>query len=205
MAVPMLAEGQELIDYVRLFRIGSGRVPGHVELKAIESLVDGLKKRNPTPVLETDFGRMAGTWECVFTTSRFVLDLDKFPFVHTSAVYQQVIVHPGKQTGHYFNVAELARGNAVKCICGECASIRPSDSHPTRMDVRYQWFYFGWRLRVAYEGHERLADELETGRLPKHIRLPFHAGGWQEILYLDDSLRIVRGSKSGLFVLVKCR
>jgi hypothetical protein len=44
--------------------------------------------------------------------------------------------------------------------------------------------HFGWRLRAAYEGHENVADELETGRLPKHIRLPFHAGGWQEILYL---------------------
>jgi hypothetical protein len=204
MLVPVVAEGQELLDYVRPFRIGSGRLPGDRELKTIESLVGGLEKRNPTPVLETAFERVAGTWECVFTTSRFVLGLDNFPFLRTSAVYQQVIVHPGKKTGHYFNIAELSRGNAVKCVCGERAGIRPSQSHPTRMDVGYEWFYFGWRLRSPYEGHGMVGDELEIGRLPRHVRLPFHACGWQASLYLDDEIRIVQGSKAGLFVLVKC-
>jgi hypothetical protein len=203
--MPVLAEARELLECVRPFRIGSGRQPGDAELTAIESLARELEKRNPTPVLETAFERVAGMWECVFTTSRFVLGLDKFPLMRTSAVYQQVIVHPGGKTGHYFNVAELSRGAAVKFVCGECASIRPSDSHPTRMNVGYDWFYFGWRLRAAYEGHETLAEELERGRVPKHVRLPFHVAGWQEILYLDESLRIVQGSKSGLFVLVKCR
>jgi hypothetical protein len=204
MHVPVRTEVQELLDYVGPFRIGSGQMPGKEELKSIESLVACLEKRNPTPVLETAFERVAGTWECVFTTSRFVLGLDSFPFLRTSAVYQQVIVHPGQKTGRYFNIAELSRGNRVKCVCGEHAGIRPSQSHPTRMDVGYEWFYFGWRFRSPYEGHRMAGNELECGLLPKHLRLPFHACGWQEILYLDDEIRVVRGSKGGLFVLVKC-
>jgi hypothetical protein len=203
MPMPGLAEGQELLDYVQPFRIGSGRLPVDGELKAIESLAQELEKRNPTPVLEAAFERVAGMWECIFTTSRFVLGLDKFPFLRTSAVYQRVIVHPDGKTGHYFNIAELSHGNAVKCVCGEYAGIRPSEFHFTRMDVGYEWFYFGWRPQSAYEGYERVADELETGGLPTHVRLPFSACGWQTILYLDDDLRIIEGSKGGLFVLVK--
>lgn len=202
--VAVLAQAQELLDYVRPFRIGSGRLPQHRELKTIESLLGSLEKQNPTALLETAFERVAGTWQCVFTTSSFVLGLDSFPLLRTSAVYQHVVVHPGRKTGHYFNIAELSRGNSVKCVCGEHAGIRPSPSDPTRIDVGYEWFYFGWRLRSPYEGHAMLGDELETGRFPKHVRLPFHACGWQAIVYLDDEIRVVEGSKGGLFVLVKC-
>jgi PAP_fibrillin len=204
MAVALLSKGQELLNYLRPFRIGSGRLPQAGELKAIECLIRDLEKRNPTPEIKTAFERVAGTWECVFTNSRFVLGLDNLPFLHTSAVYQQVIVHPGKKAGHYFNIAELSCGNTVKCVCGEYAGIRPSEFHPTRLDVQYEWFYFGWRFRLPYEGHGMLADELEASRLPKHLRLPFHACGWQATSYLDDELRIVQGSQGGLFVLVKC-
>jgi PAP_fibrillin len=200
----LLSKGQELLNYLRPFRIGSGRQPQPGELKELESLIGDLEKRNPTPEIKTAFERVAGTWQCVFTTSRFVLGLDNLPFLRTSAVYQQVIVHAGKKTGHYFNIAELSRGHTVKYLCGEYAGIRPSEFHPTRLDVQYEWFYFGWRFWLPYEGHEVVADELETGQLPKHLRLPFHACGWQATLYLDDELRIVQGSQGGLFVLVKC-
>jgi hypothetical protein len=204
MPVPMLSKGQELLDYMRPFRIGSGRLPQSGELKSLRSLVSDLERRNPTPMLGSAFERVAGTWECVFTTSRFVLGLDNLPFLRMSAVYQQVVVHPGQKTGHYFNIAELSRGNAVRCVCGEYASIRPSEAHRTRLEVQYEWFYFGWRIR-PYEGHRMVAEQLEAGRLPNYVRLPFHACGWQSTLYLDDDLRIVEGSKCGLFVLVKCR
>jgi PAP_fibrillin len=205
MPMAVLSKEQELLNYLQPFRIGSGRLPRDGELQAIQSLIGDLEKRNPTSELKAAFERLVGTWQCVFTTSPFVLGLDKFPFLRTSAVYQQVIVTPGEKTGHYFNIAELTRGNTVKCVCGEYAGIRPSESHPTRLDVQYEWFYFGWRFWLPYEGHEMVADELEIKRLPNHIRLPFHARGWQATLYLDDELRIVQGSKGGLFVLVKCR
>jgi PAP_fibrillin len=204
MPVAVLSKGQELLKHLRPFRIGTGRLPQAGELKAIESLIGDLEKRNPTPEIKNAFERVAGTWQCVFTNSRFVLGLDNFPFLRTSAVYQQVIVHPGKKAGHYFNIAELSLGNTVKCVCGEYAGIRPSKLQPTRLDVQYEWFYFGWRFRSPYEGHGIVADELEAGCLPKHLRLPFRASGWQSMLYLDDALRIVQGSQGGLFVLVKC-
>jgi hypothetical protein len=202
--MPVMSKVEELLDFVRPFRVGSGRLPGAGELKIIESLVGELEKQNPTPVLTEAFERVAGMWECVFTSSRFVLGLDSIPLVRTSAVYQQVIVDRGGKTGHYFNIAELSRAGAVKCVCGEYANIRPSESHADRLEVQYEWFYFGMRILPAYEGHAAVADELETGRLPRHFRLPFHGYGWQSTVYLDDRLRIVHGNKGGMFVLVKC-
>lgn len=204
MATPLLSKGEQLLDYVRPFRLGSGRLPKDRELKIIESLVDDLARQNPTPVLRTAFERLAGMWECVFTSSRFVLGLDSIPFVQTSAVYQKVVIHPDGRAGHYFNIAELSRGGAVKCVCGEFANVRPSKSHMDRLEVQYEWFYFGLRLFSPYEGHAAGGNELEARRLPGHIRLPFHGCGWQSMLYLDDRLRVVEGNKGGLFVLVKC-
>jgi hypothetical protein len=205
MAAPLLSKREELLDYVRPFRLGSGRLPKDRELKIIESLVDDLERQNPTPLLRTAFERLAGMWECVFTSSRFVLGLNNLPLVRASAVYQQVTVHPDGNTGHYFNIAELSRGSTVKCVCGEYATIRPSESHAARLDVRYEWFYFGWRLLSPYEGHGIVADELERGQLSSRFRLPFHRRGWQSTVYLDDHLRVVKGSEGGLFVLAKRR
>src|SRR5215472_13319348 len=113
----------ELLECVRSFRLGSGRLPSGAELRKIESLAWELENENPTPKLKDAFDRLAGMWECIFTTSRFVLGLDRIPFVRVSAAYQRVIVDADGRTGHYFNIAELSRGGGVKCVCGEYASI----------------------------------------------------------------------------------
>lgn len=194
---------EELLEYVRPFRLGSGRLPTARELRTIECLASDLEKENPTPKLKDSFGRVAGMWECVFTSSQFVLGLDRIPFVRLSAAYQRVIVDAAGETGHYFNIAELSRGSAVECLCGEYASIRPSALDDARMDVQYEWFYFTWRVWRAYAGHIEFADELETGRERGDLRLPFHGRGWQSTVYLSDRLRIVRGNQGGIFVMAR--
>jgi hypothetical protein len=194
---------EELLACVRPFRFGSGRLPSTAELGKIELLAGELAKENPTPKLEAALDRLAGMWECIFTSSRFVLGLNRIPFVRTSAVYQQVVIEPGGTAGHYFNIAELSRGGAVKCICGEYATIRPSQFPEARLDVQNELFYFELRVSSAYEGHVAFADGLESGRNRGHLRLPFHQRGWQSTLYLSDGLRVVRGNHGGIFVMVK--
>ena len=202
--MPVLSKTDELLEYVRPFRIGSGRLPADAELKTIEAMAIELEKENPTSELAGGFDRLAGMWECIFTSSRFVLGLDHLPLVRTSAVYQYVVVDSGAETGYYFNIAELSWRGAVKCVCGEYANIRASEVHVLRLDVQYEWFYFGLRALSPYEGHIAVADELETGSRPSCVRLPFRGFGWQSTLYLSDRLRVVRGNKGGLFVMIKC-
>ena len=201
--MPVMSKADELLNYVRPFRVGSGRLPSVADSKTIERLAHGLKQENPAPALDQSLGCLAGLWECIFTSSRFVLGLDRMPFVRTSAVYQQMVIHPDGRTGHYFNIAELSRGGAVKCVCGEFATVRSSQSHLDRLEVQYEWFYFAMRVLSRYEGHVALAGELQAQELPRSVRLPFHGCGWQSTLYLDGRMRVVEGNKGGLFILLK--
>jgi hypothetical protein len=172
-------------------------------MKRLEALVSALEEENPTPDLRVGFDRVQGTWRCIFTNSRFVLDLDRLLLVRLSAVYQKVFVHHDTTKGHYFNIAELSRGDRVRSACGEYASIQPSDTVPNRIEVHYQWFYLAIRVWSEYEGQPNLSNRLESGTVRKCIRVPFRKAGWQSTLYLDDDMRIVRGSEGGLFILVK--
>jgi hypothetical protein len=200
--MPVLSAKSELLSWLEPFHVGLGRQPDTAAMKHLEALISDLSAGNPAPDGEAAFSRIGGMWKCIFTSSRFVLGLDRLRVAHLSAVYQSVIVHPGGETGHYFNIAEMSRGGTVRGACGEYASIRFSKTEPGRLDVQYQWFYFATRVLSRYEGHRSLAGRLESGRRAGALHLPFHKAGWQSIMYLDDGLRIVRGSEGGLFVLV---
>jgi hypothetical protein len=197
------AANQELLDFVRPFGFGSGRCACARERRRIEDLVREHARRNPNPRLEDCFALLQGTWKCLFTDSRYVLGLDKMPGLNLSGVYQRIFVDSSRGEGHYFNVAELSRNGAVKLACGEYAHIHPSPSDPSRVDVRYEYFYFAQRLLTTYEGHEKLGTVLEANCLPGSLRLPFRRPGWQSTLYLDTQLRIVRGNEGGIFILEK--
>jgi hypothetical protein len=194
---------QALLDLIGPFQLGSGRKPRESDICTLNILLEHLALENPTPVLSTAFQQVAGLWKCVFTTSRFVLDLDRIPGLRLSGVYQVVSIDPNLNSGHYFNIAELARGEKVKCVCGEFASIRPSQFDRVSMDVEYRLFYCALRMRSEYEGHRTLAAELQCDRLRGSVRFPFRRCGFQSIVYLDDELRVVRGNEGGVFVLLR--
>lgn len=194
---------KELLDSVKPYAFGSARCPTPPELKEVEKLTRALGRENPHPALKESFGYLAGLWKCLFTSSRYVLDLNKIPLVNLSAVYQRVYINQAQNQGHYINIAELSRGPVVKLACGEYAAIKPSDAESNRVEVQYNYFYFAIRLLSAYEGCESLVSRLENKQLRNSVQLPFHKFGWQLTVYLDDDLRIVYGNNGGIFVLVK--
>jgi hypothetical protein len=169
----------------------------------LERLIRELERENPQPDLKESFGYLEGMWQCLFTSSRYVLDLNKIPGVNLSAVYQRVYLNHAKSEGHYINMAELSRGSRVKIVCGEYAAIKPSASVSSQVEVQYNYFYFALRLLSVYEGRASLVAGLENNHLPNSVRLRFHKSGWQATIYLDDNLRIVYGNHGGLFILVK--
>ena len=194
---------QELLDSVKPYAFGTGRYPTPAALDDLERLIRQLERENPQPDLTQSFGSLEGMWRCLFTSSKYVLDLNKIPFVNLSAVYQRVTIDRAKNEGHYFNIAELSRGSAVKLACGEYAAIKPSAAAPAQVEVDYNYFYFAIRVLSDYEGKASLAAELENNQLPTSVCLPFRKSGWQSTVYLDHDLRIVYGNQGGLFVLVK--
>jgi hypothetical protein len=193
----------ELLAYLEPFHVGSGRQPDSREMEHLQTLIRDLAKENPPPDIEAGFVRLAGLWKCIFTSSKFVLGLNRLRVARLSAVYQSVVVAPDGKAGHYFNIGEMSRAGRVCGACGEYASIHPSRVGPGRLDVLYQWFYVAPRVWSSYEGFKSLSDRLETGHVHRKLRLPFHKAGWQWNAYLDDQLRVVFGSEGGIFVLVR--
>jgi hypothetical protein len=191
----------ELLESIEPFSIRTGRLPGSHDMKRIGRLVIELENEGHSRI---DLARVGGLWECVFTTSRFVLGLDKFPMLRLSAVHQDVTIANDGAAGSYFNIAELIRADRVRVLCGEYAIISRSPSHLQMIDVRYQWFYFAIRALKPYEGHQTAAACLRSGDLRNCLRVPFHKAGWQRNTYVDDELRIVRGNEGGLFLLKRC-
>jgi hypothetical protein len=171
----------ELLECIEPFSIRTGRRPGAAELERIERLIRELENESATPA---NLARIAGTWDCLFTTSRFVLGLNKLPLLALSAVHQIIEINQDGLAGYYLNIAELSRVNEVRLTCGEYAAITLSPSDPQMLDVHYQWFYVAMRALPS-----------------RQIRVPFHKSGWQRHIYMDNELRIVRGNEGGLFIL----
>lgn len=194
-----------LMQFIKPFQFGSAKFPTAQERIFIEVLVDELARDNPNPVVKESIDMANGTWQCLYTSSRHVLDLDKMPGLSLSGVYQKLQMDPESGKGYYFNIGELSRGGKVRMVCGEYARVAPSPSpcKASCMDVRYEYLYFAPRVLGGYEGRARLSERLEENRLARSFRLPFRKAGWQSFLYLDHSLRVVRGNSGGLFVLAK--
>ncbi len=194
---------RDLLDFISPFQIGSGRIPTPTELSQIERLVSNLELSHPKLTLSQSFPLLEGMWHCLFTSSPYVLGLDKIPLVKLSGVYQRVYLGSTPDVGHYFNIGELSHGSSVKLVCGEFAHIEASATAHNRIDLRYDYFYFAPRITQSYEGHFLLADSLQANRLARSMQFPFKKPGWQSIIYLDSHLRVVQGNEGGLFVLTK--
>jgi hypothetical protein len=201
--MPVSSRRSELLAYLEPFQVGSGRQPDFREMDHLQTLIRDLAKENPVPDIEAEFIRLGGLWRCIFTSSRFVLGLNRLRVAQLSAVYQSIVIDPDGKAGHYFNIGEMSRAGRVCGACGEYASIHPSGAGAGRLDVQYQWFYAALRVWSLYEGFKSLSERLETGHVHRKIRVPFHKAGWQWNAYLDDRLRVVFGSEGGIFVLVR--
>jgi hypothetical protein len=194
---------RELLSYIEPFHIGAPRRPDSRGMDHLQTLIRNVTEENPVPDIALAFPQLAGLWRCLFTSSRFVLGLNRMRVVQLSAVYQYVVINGDGKSGHYLNIGEMSRKGRVRGACGEYAAIQPSCMEPGRLDVQYHWFYAAFRIWSGYEGAQCLADRLEAGRVPRPLRVPFHKAGWQMHAYLDDALRIVFGSEEGIFILVR--
>jgi len=201
--MPMSSSKSELLSHLEAFHISTKRQPCSKEMERIQRLIRNLTETSPAPDLHKGLPCLAGLWKCIFTSSRFVLGLNRLRVAQLSDVYQYVAVETNGQSGHYFNIGEMSRGGKVRGACGEYALIRASSTERGQLHVEYKWFYTAFRVWLKYEGASRLAGSLEAGRVAWQIRLPFNKTGWQQTAYLDEDLRVVFGSEGGIFILIR--
>mmetsp|Transcript_10185 Transcript_10185/g.14413 ORF Transcript_10185/g.14413 Transcript_10185/m.14413 type:complete len:202 (+) Transcript_10185:7-612(+) len=141
----------------------------------ISELFSKVEKTNPT---KNPLGSklLDGRWRLIYTTSRSIIGLDKPTFLRSKGpVYQ------------YINTTDLTARNeefiyplpSIKVTSAVDSTLTPKSK--SLVDVKFEEFQIG----------------------PIRFKAPDSARGSLDITYLDEDLRLSRGDKGNLFVLVK--
>jgi PAP_fibrillin len=181
--------------------VNRGLTMTDVQKQAIFSAIAYMEESNPTPK-PTEAGELlSGDWRLLFTTSRDLLGLDRFPGIKLGQIYQCIRAAEAK----IYNVAEIYGLPLLEGVVSVCASFTPVSDR--RVNVRFERSVLGLQRLVEYNNNiDEFVQVLESGKKLKAIDFAIKQGdrqGWLETVYLDRDLRIGRGSEGSVFVLRK--
>ncbi len=165
-------------------------------LSAVEKLEDHNPNTKPLEVKEL----LDGDWRLLFTTSRGILGIDRFPIFQLGQIYQCIRVSSAK----LYNIAEIVGVPFLEGFVSVAATFEPVSDR--RVNVKFERYMVGSQRLVGYQNPRQFIDALELGKkvLPVDITQDNpQSGGWLEITYLDADLRIGRGNQGSVFVLAK--
>ncbi len=168
--------------------------------KAVFSAVAYLEELNPTPAPTATPELLDGNWLLLFTTSKELLGIDRFPLYKLGNIYQCLQVAEGK----IFNVAEIKGLPLLGGLVSVCANF--SIVNEKRVKVNFERLVAGSQTLVGYRDVNSFIDTLRSPK--KLFAIDFQIKredqkGWLETTYLDQDLRIGRGNEGNLFVLRK--
>ncbi|MDJ0658826.1 MAG: PAP/fibrillin family protein [Crocosphaera sp.] len=165
-------------------------------LSAIEQLED--HNPNPSPIKTPEL--LEGNWRLLYTTSKGILGLDRFPVLQLGQIYQCIRTEEAK----LYNIAEIIGVPFLEGIVSVAATFEATSDE--RVQVKFERYIAGLQKVLGYKSPNKLIKDLETGK--KFFPLDFSMEsrdqqGWLEITYIDDDLRIGRGNEGSVFVLAK--
>ncbi|MEL4894598.1 PAP/fibrillin family protein [Crocosphaera sp. Alani8] len=165
-------------------------------LSAIEQLED--HNPNLAPIKTPEL--LEGDWRLLYTTSKGILGLDRFPMFQLGQIYQCIRVEEAK----IYNIAEIVGVPLLEGIVSVAAKFEATSEK--RVQVKFERSILGLQRFFGYRSPKKLIKEIETGK--KFFPLDFSIEnrdqqGWLEISYLDEDLRIGRGNEGSVFVLAK--
>jgi hypothetical protein len=162
-----------------------------------------LEERNPTPNPLSATDRLGGNWRLLYTTSRELLNIDRFPLASLGPIYQCIRLTENR----IYNIAEVVGPPLLSGLVTVAARLETVSDR--RVNVRFERGIFGLQKLLAYQSPDQFIALMETNpHLPliKGIDFTINAerqAGWLEVTYLDDDLRIGRGNQGNLFILAK--
>lgn len=165
-------------------------------LAAIAQLEDYNPNLRPLEAKEL----LNGNWRLLYTSSQELLRIDNFPFLKLGDIYQCIRV---EDTAIY-NIAEVYGLPFLEGIVSVVAQFEVVSEK--RVNVKFNRSIFGLQSLIGYQSPNNLIAEIESGK--KFTAVDFdiqnrEQKGWLDITYLDEDLRIGRGNKGSLFVLIK--
>jgi PAP_fibrillin len=164
------------------------------------SAIEQLEDRNPTPKPIEATNLLEGDWRLLYTSSKGILGLNRFPLVQLGQVYQCVRTEQAK----IYNIAELIGVPFLEGIVSVAARFEPVSDR--RVNVKFERSIISLQRLIGYSSPDRLIQDIESGK--KFLPIDFSIEsrdqqGWLEVTYLDEDLRIGRGNEGNVFVLAK--
>ncbi len=166
---------------------------------AILSAIARLEDRNPTPRPLEAPALLDGNWRLLYTTSRELLNIDRFPFYNLGDIYQCIRLEDRK----IYNIAQLQGLPYLDSLVSVAAQFTPTS--PVRVTVKFQRFVVGLQRIINYRNPNQFIEALESPQkfLALDSQIQTDRQGWLDITYLDETLRIGRGNVGSVFVLAK--
>ena len=177
-----------------------GLLANEIDNVRVLSAIQQLEDTNPTqkPLEAKDL--LQGDWRLLYTTSKGLLGIDRFPLFKLGQIYQCIRVSEAK----VYNIAEIVGLPMLEGLVSVAATFEPVSER--RINVIFERSIIGLQRFFSYNTPKKFIQQIESGK--KFLPLDFKIDrgdqkGWLDITYLDEDMRIGRGNEGNVFVLTK--
>ncbi len=188
----------ELLE--KIAGVNRGLLTNETERIAIAAAIAQLEDRNPTPRPLEATALLEGNWRLLYTTSKDLLGLGRFPLLQLGQIYQCIRLREAK----LYNIAEIYGIPFCEGVVTVAAQFKPVSEQ--RVQVQFQRSILGLQRILGYQSPSQWIEQLSIQPKMKAIDFEIDSQrtpGWLDITYLDSDLRIGRGNEGSLFVLTK--
>ena len=177
-----------------------GLLANEMDRVKVLSAIQQLEDHNPTPKPLEAKELLEGNWRLLYTTSKSILGLDRFPLFKLGQIYQCIRTAEAR----IYNIAEVAGVPFLEGIVSVAARFEPVSEK--RVNVIFERSIIGLQRFLGYTSPSKFIQELEQGK--KFLPIDFsienrEQKGWLDITYLDEDMRVGRGNEGNVFVLAK--
>lgn len=177
-----------------------GLLASEIDNVRVLSAIQQLEDRNPTPKPVAAKDLLEGDWRLLYTTSKEILGIDRFPLFKLGQIYQCIRTAEAK----VYNIAEVLGMPFLEGIVSVAARFEPVSEK--RVNVLFERSIVGLQRFFNYQSPHNFIKQIESGK--KFLPFDFSIEnrdrqGWLEITYLDEDMRIGRGNEGNVFVLTK--
>ena len=177
-----------------------GLLANEIDNAKVLSAIQQLEDTNPTPKPLEAKQLLEGDWRLLYTTSKSILGLDRFPLFKLGQIYQSIRTAEAK----VYNIAEVVGIPLMEGIVSVSGRFEPTSAK--RVNVIFERSIIGLQKFVGYRSPAKFVEQLESGK--KFFPLDFSIENsdrqaWLDITYLDEDMRLGRGNEGNVFVLTK--
>jgi hypothetical protein len=177
-----------------------GLLVNEIDKVGILAAIANLEDHNPTPNPLERADLLEGNWRLLYTTSRELLGLNRFPLLQLGQIYQYL----QPTTAKVYNIAEIVGIPGLEGLVSVAARLEMVSQK--RVNVKFERSIVALQRFIGYKSATEMVRQIESGK--KFFPLDFgiegrDRQGWLEITYLDEDLRINRGNEGSVFVLAK--